>query len=97
MPVPVAAIRSRATTILRRRCCTRALQLRVHENPPCPLQRDAHEVLWSEMAEELAVKPRRIEESYGLESGLKESSITLDEHGRQDANECPLAACFLFP
>src|ERR1700693_28673 len=69
----------------------------VDENPPCSLQRDAHAVLWAEMAEELAVKPRRIKESYGLESGLKEPSVTLDEYGRQSPNECQPATGFLFP
>src|SRR4030088_2941987 len=38
----------------------------VHGDPPGPMQGEANEVVWAEMAEELAVERRGIEESYGL-------------------------------
>src|ERR1700686_1227358 len=38
----------------------------VDGNPPGTLQRDAHEIVGAEMAEELGVEPRRVEESYKI-------------------------------
>jgi len=43
------------------------------------LQRHTHEILRTEVAEELAVERRRIEESDRRQSRLKEAGVALDE------------------
>jgi hypothetical protein len=35
-------------------------------NPPGPVQGNTHEIVWTEMAEELAVEPRRMKKSRRL-------------------------------
>src|ERR1700674_2290066 len=69
----------------------------VDGNPPGTLQRDAHEIVRTEMTEELGVEPRRVEESYRLQCGLKQRGVSLDERAYQNRNEQPLLPRPLFP
>src|ERR1700730_17533903 len=51
----------------------------VHENPPSPLQRDAHEIVRTETIEKLVVERGSIEESDGLQSWLKDACAPLEQ------------------
>src|SRR6266852_534077 len=69
----------------------------VDENPPSSLQRNAHEIFRAEVAEELAMERRRIEESDGLQSRLEEAGVALDEHPYQNRAEHPFLSRLFFP
>src|SRR5258708_39186745 len=69
----------------------------VDGNPPASVQWDAHEVVWTKMAEELAAEPRRIEKSHRLYRGLNDCAVTLDEHPYQDRNDYPFSPRPLAP
>jgi len=69
--------------------------MRIHQGS---LQRHTHEILRTEVVEELAVELRRIEESDGLQSRLKkEAGVALDEHAYQNRAEHPFLLRLFFP
>ena len=69
----------------------------VDENLPGSLQRNTHEIVRTEVVEEFAVECRRIEESDGLQSRLKEAGVALDEHAYQNRNVHPFLNRLFFP
>jgi len=69
----------------------------VEENPPGSVQRNAHEILGTEVVEELAVERGRVEESDGLQGRLKEAGVALYDHAYQNRAEHPFLPCLFFP
>src|SRR3984893_5147456 len=69
----------------------------VNENPPSPMQRNAHEILRAETIEKLAVKPRSVEKADRLQSWLKYACAPLEEDAPQNRSESPDLAIVLFP
>ncbi len=69
----------------------------VNENPPSPMQRNAHEIFRTEMIEKLVVEPRSIEQSDGLQSWSKHARTPLEDRGYQNHSEYPDLAIVLFP
>src|ERR1700680_4395086 len=68
----------------------------VHRNPPGSLQRDPHEVPWTEMPEKLTVERRRLKESHRLQSELQDTGVALDQCGYRHGGKRRLLA-LLFP
>src|ERR1700756_5419496 len=69
----------------------------VNENPPSPMQRNAHEILRTETIEKLVVEPRSIEESDGLEGWSKDACTPLEDWAYQNRSEYPDLAIGLSP
>jgi hypothetical protein len=59
----------------------------VNQNPPSPVQSNAHEILRTETIEKLMVEPRGIEESYGLQSWSKDACTPLEDRTYQNRSD----------